>query len=343
MKLAIFIFRRIILSVLVIIGLSILIFVIARIVPGDPARMALGANAPDWAVENLRQKMNLDKPIYTQYFLWLNGILHGDFGESLYTKRPVIDDLNEFLPASAELVLFSGIIMAAGGIFLGILSTYFNNTWVDNIIRLIAYLGVVTPSFVFAILFILLFSSLWPILPAMGRLSDGVVAPAKITGMISIDSLLQLNFPVFFDSIKHLILPGLALALGGLSQEARITRASMTDNLSKDYILSQRLYGTKESKILFKFLLKPSLIPTISILGLDFATLFGNAFLVEMVFNWPGLSRYGINAMLQKDLNAISAVIIVLGLIFVIVNILADLIIFFLDPRIRFGTGSGRD
>ncbi len=337
MKVLAFILRRLGHALVVLIGLSILIFLIARIVPGDPARMTLGANAPDWVVDNLRHKMNLDKPIVTQYVLWLNGVLHGDFGESLYTKRPVSEDFSEFIPATVELILFAGILMAVGGILLGVLSAKHNHSWVDNIIRLVSYVGVVTPSFVFAIIFLLIFGQLLQILPVMGRLSEGVAAPARITGMVSIDSLLQLNFRAFLDSLMHMILPAVALALGGLSQEARITRSSMIDNMSKDYVLAQRAYGTPERRILMKYLLKPSLIPTVSVIGLDFAALFGSAFLVEMVFNWPGLSRYGINAMLQKDLNAISAVIIVLGLIFVVMNIITDVVISFLDPRIRLG------
>ena len=339
MNLLLFILRRLGHALFVLAGLSILIFLLARIVPGDPARMSLGANAPERVVENLRRKMHLDKPLPVQYVLWLSGVVRGDFGDSLYTKRPVVEDFAEFLPATVELILFAGIIMAVGGILLGVLSAKYNNSWVDAIIRLVSYVGVVTPSFVFAIVFVLIFGQLLQVLPVIGRLTPGMAAPVRITGMVSLDSLLELNFPAFFDSLTHLVLPAVALALGGLSQEARITRSSMTDNMSKDYILAQRAYGTPERRILGKYLLKPSLIPTVSVLGLDFAVLFGNAFLVEMVFNWPGLSRYGINVMLQKDLNAISAVIIVLGLIFIVMNIITDIVISFLDPRIRLGAG----
>ncbi len=155
------------------------------------------------------------------------------------------------------------------------------------------------------------------------------------------DALLAGDFKVFVDAFKHLIMPALALAMGAMAQEARITRASMSDNLSKDYIASARGMGIPERLIMGRFLLKPSLIPTISILGLDFASTLGNAFLVELIFNWPGLSRYGMNAMLRKDLNAISAVILVLGVLFIVVNILVDLIVARLDPRIRLRAARG--
>jgi len=336
-----FLLRRLVYSVVVLIGLSILIFVLARVVPGDPARMALGANTPQWVVDNLRKEMNLDRPLYIQYVLWLKGVLQGDFGSSLYTKRPVLEDLAEFLPATVELVIFAGVIMGIGGVLLGILSARYSNSWVDAVIRILSYIGVVTPSFVFAIIFMLVFGYLWPILPVMGRLSRGIAGAAAVTKMVTLDNLLRGNFKAFLDALKHMVLPGISLALGGLSQEARITRSSLVDNMSKDYILSHVSYGIPDRKIWFRFLLKPSLIPTISVFGLDFAVLFANAFLVEMVFNWPGLSRYGINVMLQKDLNAISAVIVVLGAIFVVMNIFTDVVVSFLDPRIRLGMAKG--
>jgi peptide/nickel transport system permease protein len=336
-----YILRRLSYAVVVLVGLSILIFVIARIVPGDPARIALGAQAPQWVVEKLRAEMHLDKPIYVQYYFWLKGVLSGDFGTSLYTNRPVLQDIAEFLPATAELVLVAAIFMGLGGIILGVVAAKYSDSWLDNIIRVFSYLGVVTPSFVFAILLVLVFGYVWPVLPAIGRLSAGVRLPYKITQLLLVDSVLQGNARVFWDALRHVLLPAVSLALGALSQQARITRSSLTANATKDYVLSHWSYGIPARSIWLKFLLKPSLIPTVSVFGLDFAASFGNAFLVEMVFNWPGLSRYGLNVMLRKDLNAISAVIIVLGAIFVLANIVIDIVISFLDPRIRLGMAKG--
>jgi len=334
-----FLLRRVVYSVFVLLGLSIIVFIIARAMPSDPARLALGARAPQWAVQRLREQMHLDKPIYAQYLYWIRDALHGDFGESLFTRRDVASDIKEFFPATMELALFSGIIMAVVGIFLGAISARYNNRWIDNLVRMISYAGVVTPSFVFAILFLLLFGYVLNILPTIGRLSPGVSYPPTLTGLIVIDGLLTGNLPAVVDALKHLILPGLALAMAGLSQEARITRSSMIDNFQKDYIAAERSQGIPERVINLKYLLKPSLIPTVSILGLDFAALLGNAFLVELIFNWPGLSRYGMNAMLRKDLNAITAVIMILGLVFLIANIIVDIIVSYLDPRIRLAAG----
>ena len=341
MNLLAFIVRRAIHSVFVLLGLSMVIFVISRIMPGDPARMAVGARAPQWVVDNLREQMHLEEPLYAQYYYWLRDALHGDFGISLVTRRPVADDIKEFFPATLELALFAGILMGGMGIFLGMISARHKDKWIDNVVRVISYLGIVTPSFVFAILFLLLFGMTLNWMPTMGRLSPDIARPPQVTGLMTVDSLLAGNLTAFFDALWHLILPGVALAMGGLAQEARITRATMSDNLTKDYIASARSLGIPERVIMNKFLLKPSLIPTISILGLDFAGTMSNAFLVELIFIWPGMSRYGINGMLRKDLNAIAAVILILGLVFVVVNILVDIVVAQLDPRIRLAPGRG--
>jgi peptide/nickel transport system permease protein len=330
-----FLARRIVYSIFVLLGLSIVIFVIARIMPGDPARVAVGARAPQWVVDRIREHMHLNDPIYVQYGYWLLDAIHGDFGLSLVTQRPVTTDIIEFFPASLELVLFSGLMSAIGGIGLGVLSARYKDTWMDNAVRLFSYMGIVTPSFVFAIFFVLLFGWLLHWFPIIGRVSEEVSLPPVVSGLVTVDSLLAGQFGTFIDAIKHLILPALALAMGSIAQEARITRSTMADNLNKDYVASARALGVSERSIMGRFLLKPSLIPTVSILGLDIASTFSIAFLVELIFNWPGLARYGMQAMLHKDLNAISAVILVLGAVFITVNIIVDIIVAQLDPRIR--------
>jgi peptide/nickel transport system permease protein len=319
----------------VLLGLSILIFIIARVMPGDPARVALGARAPDWVVNNLREQMHLNDPLYVQYGYWLRDALRGDFGISLFTRRSVAQDIREFLPASLELVFFSGFISGVVGVSLGALSARFKDTWIDNLVRIFSYFGVVMPSFVSAIVLLLVFGLALKWLPPIGRISDGIPKPPAVTGFITLDALLAGQLAVFWDALKHLLMPALALALGSMAQEARITRSSMADNLSKDYIAAERALGIPERVIMWRFLLKPSLIPTISVFALDFAATLSGAFLVELMFNWPGLSRYGMNAMLRKDLNAISAVILILGVTFTIANILVDLAVGALDPRIR--------
>lgn len=324
---------------LVLLGLSILVFVIGRVIPGDPARQALGPRAPEEVVQSLREEMNLDKPIPVQYALWLKGAVHMDLGKSLLTRRPVMADIKEYLPATMEIVLLSAVFMVTGGILLGIISTKYSSSWPDGIIRITSYLGIVSPAFVWAIIFILIFGYAFPIFPTTGRISLGIMEPPLVTGMYTIDYLLNRDMVGFVDAFKHIVLPAFALMLGGMAQAARMTRSSMLDNSTRDYILAEQAYGIPEKKILFKYLLKPSLIPTVSIMSLDIAALFGNAFLVEQLFNFSGLSRYGMQAMLNKDLNAISGVVMILGIVFIVVNIIIDIVVQHLDPRVRLMAG----
>lgn len=331
--------RRLAYSIVILIGLSILVFLIARVMPGDPARLALGARAPEEVVQRWREWMHLDKPLVVQYYYWLRDAVRGSFGQSLNSRRDVSIDIKAFLPATMELALFAGVIMGFLGILLGAVAARYHDKWVDNVLRFFSYLGVATPPFIAAIFLLLIFGYALRILPTMGRLSRTVTGPPVITGMITIDGLITGNFRAVGDALWHLIMPGVALALGGMAQEARITRSSMVDNIKKDYIAAARALGIPERVINLRYLLKPSLIPTVSILGLDFAMLLSNAFLVELIFNWPGMSRYGIQAMLNKDLNAMTAVIMVMGVVFIVVNIIVDIVVTYLDPRIRLSMG----
>jgi peptide/nickel transport system permease protein len=299
--------------------------------------MALGPRAPEEVVQRFREELHLDDPIYVQYYHWLKGAIQGDFGYSIFTKRSVSEDIKDFFPATLELMLMTGIIFSVFGIFLGIASARHANKWVDNVVRVFSYLGVCTPAYVFAILFLLIFGYVLQILPTIGRLSPWIDRPPTVTGLMTLDSLIAGNFGAFWDSFKHLIMPSFALALGPMAQEARITRSSMADNLQRDFIALERTQAIPERKIMSKYLLRISVIPTVSVLGLDFASQLGWAFLVEYIFNWPGLSRYGIQVILNKDLNGITAVIMVIGVMFLIVNIIVDIIVSLLDPRIRLG------
>src|SRR4030042_4470776 len=184
-----FLTRRIIYSVFVLLGLSIVIFIIARIMPGDPARVALGARAPQWVVDRLREHMHLNDSLVVQYGYWLRDAVQGDFGLSLFPQRPVHTDIIEFFPASLELVLLSGLLSAIGGIGLGIVSARYKDTWIDNAVRVFSYMGIVTPSFVFAILFVLLFGFTLDWFPIIGRLSENIPTPPLHTGLITVDSL----------------------------------------------------------------------------------------------------------------------------------------------------------
>jgi len=327
--------RRSISMIATLIAISVLIFLLTRVMPGDPARLALGTKATQDMVEDLRQRMHLDEPLYKQYYYWISGLLHGDLGRSLYSYRNVTQDVKEFFPATIELVLFATLILVTVGLLFGILAASYKDTWIDGAIRFIAYAGVSIPYFLWAIFLLLIFGYFLEVMPTGGRLSAGVQQPPTFTGMITIDALVSGNLPALLDGLRHLILPAISLSTGGLATAARVTRTSMSDNVKKDYIQVARSFNIPRNMIMYKYLLKPSLIPTVALLGMQLGVLVANAFLVELIFNWPGFSRYGIGTMLNKDLNGITAVVLIVGGIYIIMNFIVDLIVAYLDPRIR--------
>ncbi|MEM7319261.1 MAG: ABC transporter permease, partial [Pseudomonadota bacterium] len=329
--------RRLGISVIVLIGVSMLIFAIARVIPGDPARIALGPNATAEQIASLRGEMHLDEPLVVQYGYFLADLSRGDLGTSLYTNRPVTLDIAQFLPATLELVLFAGVIMVGLGLPLGILAARHRGRWPDHLVRVLALLTVSAPSFVWAVILMLIFAFYLPLFPIAGRISD-VYEIHRVTGFLLIDTLLAGNFAAFGDALRHLVLPAVALALSGIGQAARLTRANMVETYDKPYIEMAQAYGFFPSRIARIYAFKPSLIPSLTIIGLDFAAMLGNAFLVEAVFAWPGLSRYGVAVILRKDLNAIMGTVLIIALTFLIVNIIVDLMIAFLNPRIRYST-----
>lgn len=331
-----FLARRLAYSVVSLFGLSILVFIIARVLPGDPARLALGPRAPQSAVDQLRMELHLNDPLILQYWYWLKGVLTGDWGISLFTQRNVLDDVSEFLPATIELILAAAVIDFVIAVPLGMLAGRKANTYVDNIVRVISYVGIAVPSFVVAILLQLSLGYGLHLFPVIGRLSQSVQPPPRITGLYVIDGILSGDFNASLDALWHLFLPAFSLALGPIAQEARILRSSVVENLNKDYILAAESHGLPGRIITMKYLMKPSLIPMITVYALDISAQIANAFLIEFIFNWPGFSRYGLNAMLSKDLNAIIAVVMVAGIMFVIANTIVDLVVSKLDPRIAF-------
>lgn len=336
-----YVLYRLLQSVLVLFGLSLLIFFIARVVPGDPARAALGNLATEEQIARLRAEMHLDKPFVVQYYYWIRSLLHGDLGKSLYTQRPVIQDLAQYIPATLELMLFATLISLVVGQSLGAISGYLRNSWIDGLFRVFSYMGVAMPPFIVAIFLLFLFSQILRLAPGVGRLPLEVAQPPRITGLLVIDGLLAGRPDISLIALKHLLLPALSLAIAHIAQEGRITRASLIDVQQRDYILAHQVHGIRATKILFKYMLRPAIIPTVTVMGMDFAFLLSNAFLVEVVFMWPGFSRYAVNAMLSKDLNAIVAVVLVIGVTVAFVNLVTDLIIALLDPTITIRKKGG--
>ena len=335
MEFLLFLLRRILWSLLVLVGLSIVIFLIARVVPGDPARMALGPTATQEQVADLRHKLGLDRPLVTQYALFAVALAHGDLGRSLLTERAVTDDIRESFAATFELVLATILLALAVGLPLGIVGARWKDRWPDTLSRLVAILGAVTPTFFLALLLQILAGYVLHVLPTTGRLDPSDQFRATITGLITVDSILQGRFAVTLDALRHLLLPATALAAATMGQMARLTRASMLEVMSQDYIEAARAFGIPDWLRVLKYTLRPSFVAPLTILGLEFASLIGNAFVVELVFSWPGMAAYGIRTILQKDLNAVMGVVMVSGAFFVGVNLVIDLLVGLVDPRIR--------
>lgn len=328
------ILKRLGISLVVLVGVSMLIFAIARVIPGDPARIALGPNATVEQVEALRQRLHLDEPLVVQYGNFLADLARGDLGISLYTNRPVTADIAQFLPATLELIFLSAVLMIVIGLPLGVLSARYRDTWIDSTVRVVSILGVSAPSFVWAVILMLLFSYFIPIFPIAGRISTNFVIP-DVTGFLLLDTLLAGNLAAFGSALSHIVLPAFALALSGIGQAARLTRSNMVETYDKPYIEMARSYGFPERRIAWRYAFRPSLIPSLTIIGLDVAAMLGNAFLVEAVFAWPGLSRYGVAVILRKDLNAIVGTVLIISAMFLIANLIVDLLIAFINPRIR--------
>jgi len=335
MRLSTYIIRRAILVIFSLIGLSILVFVLARVLPGDPARMVAGARAEEWVVEQLRKQLRLDKPLYEQYFYWVGDIFRGELGYSILTKRDVVTDVLEYLPASLELIFLAAIFQLIGAFALGVIAGRYSYKWPDNMVRIASYVGISVPAFVLAIVFQLVFGWWVKWFPIQGVVTSGIELPPTVTGMTTLDSLIAGRVDTFLNVVWHMVLPALALCMGGMLQDARIIRAGMVENKDKDYIALASAQGLPERTITFRYLLKPSVIPAVTIMGLDIAALMANAFLVESVFNWPGFSKLGMRYMFNKDLNGIVALVLVIGVIYAVANIVVDIVVAYLDPRIR--------
>jgi len=330
-----FLIRRALWSVVVLIGLSMTIFVIARVLPGDPARMALGPRASQQQVNQLKAKMGLNLPLVEQYERFAVGAAHGDLGLSLLSQRPVNDDIAATFAATLELVLVTIVFAFAVGVPLGVLAAANKDSWIDNLVRLGTIFGAVTPSFLLALMLQVLAGYVLHALPTTGRTSPDSAAVADITGLLLVDTLMKGNFAGFVDAFKHILLPMIALSAATTGQIARITRASVIDVARQDYIEAARAFGIPSFVRVFKYTLRPAFVPPLTILGLEFASLIGNAFVVELVFSWPGMASYGVRAILQKDLNAVMGVVMISGLFFVIANFLIDVAVGFVDPRVR--------
>lgn len=331
-----YIFRRCLFFIPVIIGVTLITFTISHVVPGDPALMMAGLRAKPEVVENLREKLGLNKPVLTQYFIYLKQLVQGDFGNSLHSHRPVIKDLKEYFPATLELTLFSALIALVIAIPFGVISATMKDRWPDHISRLIALSGVAMPSFWLGLMLLMVFYVLLGILPGGGRISTNMTAPNHITGLYTLDALFMGNLPLFWDTLKHLLLPGTTQSAYIIGVLTRISRSTMLEVLRQDYIMTAHAKGLAGYIVIYKHALKNAFIPVVTMLGMCFGALLGGSILIESIFSWPGMGRYAVKAITFLDFPAVMGVTVVIAFLFVIINLLVDFLYYFLDPRIRY-------
>lgn len=338
MKLSHFIIRRVLLSTIVLLGVCVITFFIARIIPANPAAMWVGAHPTQEQIERARKELGLDKPLYIQFLIYMNKLLHGDLGVSIRTHRPVLSDILSFAPASLELVGTSIIIAVSIGIPLGVISATRKDSWVDHLSRLFSIGGVSIFTPWLGMIGQLLFFKWLGLLPVGDRISTTVSIQypiQRITGSYLIDSLITGNFVAFRDVLAHLILPAFVVAAYPIGLVTRMTRSTMADILEEDYIRTAKAYGIPGRTIAYRYALKNSLGPTITVLALSFAYSLVETFLVEMVFNWPGLGRYAAFSIISLDYPAIMGVAIFIALVYIVLNLIVDILQAVIDPRIR--------
>jgi peptide/nickel transport system permease protein len=336
MKLWQFAFRRILLLIPFIIGLTLMTFLMSRIVPADPVGLAIGKHATEAMRQQVSRQFGLDKPVYLQYLMFLRDLALGDFGKSLATRAPVVNDLRRFLPATLELTAASLLLAVLIGIPLGVLAARFRDRTADHSTRLFSLLGVSFPNFWLGLMLQLVVVALLLKLPISGRFSDTLPPPRTITGLYILDSLLTLDFQSLGIALTYLILPALTLALGSIAEISRLTRSGVIEALSKDFVLTARASGLPDTIILFKYALRYAAIPILTIGGLLFTWTLAGSVLVETIFGWPGLGRYAVKSAQFMDYRPLLAVVLVFGLSAAIVNLIVDLLYRVLDPRVEY-------
>jgi len=337
MKIYEYFVRRIFLLIPVLIGVSIMTFSISRVVPGDPVRAMVGMDASKEVIENIKRKYGFDKPLPEQYFIYMRGLLHGDMGLSIRSRRPVLDDVKTYLPATFELAFVALLLSSLIGIPLGVISAVQQDKALDHATRILALIGVSAPSFWLGLLVQLVLYRKLGWLPYGARIDSAIGPPRTITTLYLLDSLLTANIPAFISSLKHIAMPAFVLAYGGLASVARLQRASMLEVIRKDYIRVARAKGLSERRVIYIHALKNALIPVITIIGLRFGWMLGGSFIVEFIFNWPGLGYYGTTAITTLDFNAIMGITLILTVSYLVANLIVDIVYVFVDPRIEYG------
>ncbi len=331
MKLLVLILNRFFWFFPTLLGLVVITFTISHLIPADPVAFVAGDNATAEQIEALRHQLGLDQPIHIQLYRYIIDVFNGDLGKSLYTLRPISEDLSSRLPATLELTIVAVVVSAILGIPLGVLSALSRNSLFDHVLRIFTVSGLAIASFWLAILLQLLFAMELGWTPLQGRI-DGW-GPDVVTGFFLIDSLIAGDFEIFISAAEHMLLPVITLAFPAMATIVRFTRAGVLDAINSNYVLYEEAMGFPRRAIIWKYVLRNALIGTVTQIGLIFGILLAGAVVVEAVFDWPGLGLYAVQSILQSDYNAIMGFTLLAGAMFIAVNLLVDITHGFIDPR----------
>jgi len=314
---------------------SVVVFAMVRAIPGDPAQILLGQAATPDQVADVRARLGLDQPLITQYLLFIRGALTGDLGDSLVVGQPVTTVLLERFPATLELTLAALLFAIAVGVPVGVIAAVRQYSFLDKITSVVALTGVSMPIFWLALVLVVVFTVRLDWLPFPGRVG-GDVAFTSYTGLYLLDTLITLNFAAFWDVLRHLILPAVALGTIPMAVITRMTRSSMLEVMNEDYVRTARAKGVVPRRVVFRHALRNAMLPTITVIGLQFGLLMGGAILTETIFGWPGVGQIALESVNRRDYAMIQGVVLYGATFFVLVNLLVDVLYAVLDPRVRY-------
>lgn len=331
-----FLLRRILLILPVLIGLTIIMFVIARVLPGDPVGLAAGPNATRAEIEALTREFGLDQPVWVQYWTYLSGLVQGDFGTSLFSRRPVATDLAAYLPATLELVFSALLLAIVVGIPAGLMAAVWRNKWPDYLSNILSVAAISMPRFFLGLLLQLCFAMWLMWLPLGGRFPIIFDPPPGVTGFYTIDSILAGDWESFWTAMRYLALPAIAMSLSPLATILRMMRASTIEVMHQDYVTTARALGLSPRLIVFKYVLRNAISASLTVIGLYFGWLLGGTVLVETVFDWPGIGLYATSAIVSQDFMPVVSVALVIGVLFVTANIVIDVLYGLINPKVRY-------
>jgi len=328
-----YIIRRALLLIPTLLGVTILVFLMLRLTPGDPAELLLGERTSQEALEQMREYLGLKKPLYVQYGMFLGRLLKGDLGETIWTRQKVWIEVKQRFPATMELAVAAMAISSFLGVVFGIISATRQYSLFDYLSMLGALLGVSMPIFWLGLVLMLIFSLYLGLLPMSGRLSIGVELD-PVTNFFILDALLTKNWAALRDALWHLTLPAVTLSTIPMAIVARMTRSSMLEVLRQDYIKTARAKGLAEHVVIIKHGLRNALVPVVTVVGLQFGILMAGAILTETIFAWPGVGKWMYDAVMQRDYMVIQGGTLIIATVFVVVNLVVDVLYAVINPRI---------